>query len=133
MKFLHILLIALVVTSCNSTNNYKPPADALDCFRAFTDACLKGDFTKAKLYMLDDKENDKLLEQIKIDYNKKSKDDKDEYQKASILPTEQSSITEKETIINYKNSYDRIGRKVKVINKDGKWQVDFKYTFNGNL
>jgi hypothetical protein len=133
MKFLRILVMAMVVISCNSTDNYKPAVDALECFREFTDACLKGDFKKAKFYMLADKENEKLLEQIKNDYSKKSKDDKDEYQKASILPTEQSNVTENEIIINYKNSYDRIGRKVKVINKNGIWQVDFKYTFNGNL
>ena len=56
-----------------------------------------------------------------------------EYGKASINIIEDAAMNDSVHIINYKNSYDNMARKVKVIKRDDKWLVDFKYTFNGNL
>ena len=37
------------------------------------------------------------------------------------------------TIINYSNSYMNKPLEIKVVKEDHKWQVDFKYTYSGNL
>ena len=50
-----------------------------------------------------------------------------------IIINEDAALNDTMHIINYSNSYDKIARKVKVIQRNGNWLVDFKYTFNGNL
>ncbi|MFL9485234.1 hypothetical protein ACI6Q2_20795 [Chitinophagaceae bacterium LWZ2-11] len=124
----------LFFTSCGSNEgSYHAAENALDGGREFIDACLKGDFAKAKFYMIDDEQNKKYLQQIEADYRKKDRNGRSQYREASINISEVADITENETIINYNNSFDKIGRKVKVIKQGGIWLVDLKYTFNPNL
>ena len=121
-----------MIYSCN-TYNYKPATTALEGGREFIDACLKGDFEKAAFYMIEDSINTRNLVKIKNDYRLKSSDDRHNYAVASIIINSDEAIDDSTHIINYSNSYDKIARKVKVVNRDGNWLVDFKYTFNGNL
>ncbi len=131
-KTLFVLLIFLC--SCATKNNsYPEAANALDAGREFIDATLKGDFAKAYFYMLDDAENKKFLDKAENDYRKNDRDGREQYREASINIGEIKEVTEDETIINYSNSYDKVGHKIKVLQKNNKWVVDFKYTFNPNL
>ena len=125
------LLILIFIVSCAS--QYPPAATPLESGREFIDGCLKGDFTKAAAYMIDDTENQKDLLKIKRDYDLKKEDDKHAYSTSSIIINEDATVDDTTHIINYKNSYDQFARKVKVVQHKGKWMVDFKYTFNGNL
>jgi hypothetical protein len=59
--------------------------------------------------------------------------EKKEYHDASITIFEDAVLNDTTHIINFQNSYDKIGRKVKVILHNESWLVDFKYTFDGNL
>jgi len=122
----------LLTCGCN-TNNYTDATTALEGSREFIDACLKGDFKKASFYMIDDNTNNSELLKLKRDYNTKGQEEKHAYSTASINIMEDATVNDSIHIINYKNSYDNIARKVKVINRNGKWLVDLKYTFNGNL
>lgn len=83
--------------------------------------------------MIDDAENKSQLLKIKRDFDAKANTEKYEFAHASIIINEDATLSDTVHIINYKNSYDNIGRKVKVIKRNEIWQVDFKYTFNGNL
>ncbi len=83
--------------------------------------------------MIDDSENQKDLLKIKRDYDGKSDDQKHAYALASIIINEDATLNDTIHIVNYKNSYDQFARKVKVVQRNGKWLVDFKYTFSGNL
>jgi hypothetical protein len=130
--FVFIYFAAVVVAGCN-TSNYEDAVTALDGGREFIDGCLKGDFKQAAYYMINDSINNSDLLKIKRDYNSKSADEKHKYAAASIIINSDETITDSMHIINYANSYDKIARKVKVLNVNGKWLVDFKYTFNGNL
>ena len=132
MKQLFLLLI-LFTTSCKSSTSYENASNALDAGREFIDASLKGDFAKAYFYMMQDAENKKLLDKIETDYREKDRDGREQYRQASINIGEVTDITNKETIINYSNTYDKISKKLKVILINNKWVVDFKYTFNPNL
>ena len=132
VQFISLCFFILIAGSCN-INNYDNAVTALDGAREFIDGCLKGDFKQASFYMIDDSANQSDLLKIKRDYNLKSADEKHAYALASIIINDDETINDSTHIINYSNSYDKIARKVKVINRNGKWLVDFKYTFNGNL
>ena len=131
LQFIMGIFYCAVLCGCNQ--KYSKAENALDAGREFIDGCLKGDFDKAGYYMLDDAQNKKLLLEQKRNYDGKSKQEKQEYSQASIIINEDATINDSTHIINYQNSYDRIGRKVKVILHNDTWLVDFKYTFNGNL
>ena len=127
-----IIFFCSIIFSC-AEKHYTRAEDALDAGREFIDGCLKGDFDKASYYMLQDDENKSLLLQQKRNYDAKSKKEKQEYNNASIIVYENAAINDSTHIINYQNSYDKVGRKVKVVLKNDTWLVDFKYTFNPNL
>ncbi len=132
MKYL-LFACVLFLGACKNSSSYSEPASALDAGREFIDASLKGDFVKANFYMLQDASNKQFLDKIETDYRQKDRDGREQYRQASINIGEITEITDKETIINYSNSYDKIAYKLKVVFSNNKWQVDFKYTFNPNL
>jgi hypothetical protein len=134
-KWLFIFLCFFTI-ACNENETEYPNAEnALDAGREFVDGCLKGNFDKARAYMLPDDKNIDLLNNLEIDFNRKSKEDRNLYKDASINIDGVEELNDSTTIINYRNSYDKIARKLKVVkeNKEKDWWVDFKYTFSGNL
>lgn len=135
MKKISLFLFFLTLfTACSSDKTSFPPADnSLDAAREFIDGCLKGDFDKALFYMAKDETNLQNLEKMKATYSRKSKADRKQYQQASIIIEEIDAQSDSTDIINYKNSFDRIARKVKVIKVKEGWLVDFKYTLSGNI
>lgn len=133
LKYFSCIFFSMVVIIACNFNNYAPATTALEGGREFIDACLKEDFKKASYYMINDSINNSNLLKIKRDYNLKAADEKHAYSTASIIINSDENINDSTHIINYANSYDKVARKVKVVNRNGKWLVDFKYTFNGNL
>ena len=129
--FLFCFCLISIFSACGS--KYDKATDPLDAAREFINACLTGDVEKATYYMIDDAENKSQLLKIKRDFDAKANTEKYEFAHASIIINEDATLSDTVHIINYKNSYDNIGRKVKVIKRNEIWQVDFKYTFNGNL
>ena len=115
------------------TSKYEKASDPIDAAREFINGCLTGDVEKATFYMIDDAENRSQLLKIKRDFDARSNEEKFEFAHASIIIFEDAALSDTVHIINYKNSYDNIGRKVKVIKRSGDWLIDFKYTFSGNL
>lgn len=133
---LFLTLITFMVTciSCGSREGAQEPAtSALDAGRSFIDGCLKGHFEQAAFYMLKDEENTADLSKLEKSYDRKGSSDKVQYKQASIMIEGQEAVNDSITIINYRNSFDRIARKLKVIKRQDQWLVDFKYTFSGNM
>jgi hypothetical protein len=130
MRWLLFVCISMLLFSCSS---YPKAEDPLDAAREFIDASLKGDFDKANFYMLQDNENKALLDKVKANYRSRSTSEREEYKDANIIILEEDTVNDSTEIINYKNSYDNIARKARVLNRNGIWLVDLKYTFNGNL
>ncbi|CAN5247186.1 hypothetical protein BH11BAC6_BH11BAC6_16770 [soil metagenome] len=128
-----LIFATVAILGCSNKKDYPPATDALDAGREFIDACLKGEFDKAAFYMYDDSTNNALLLKQEKNYKEKSSKEKQEYHEASIIINENAVISDSVYIINYENSYDKTGRKVKVILRSNNWFVDFKYTFDGNL
>ena len=86
MKFL-LALVSFTLLCWGCTNNkheYPKAENAFDAGREFIDGCLKGDFEKANAYMLSDEANTTQLKKLEADYKKKSKNDQQQYQDASI-------------------------------------------------
>ena len=134
MKISCLIILILAFCTCNRDKTDYPNAEnAFDAGREFIDGCLKGDFKKAAFYMVNDGENNKDLQQIEKNYNAKTIEQKQQYHEASIIVNEDEAVSDSVHVINYMNAYDKIARKIKVILHNGIWQVDFKYTFNGNL
>ena len=129
-KYIFFFIFLFLIDACTQ---YPVATTPLEGAREFIDGCLKGDFNRAAAYMIDDGENQKDLLKIKRDYDGKSEDQKHAYALASIIINEDAALNDTIHIVNYKNSYDQFTRKVKVVQRNGKWLVDFKYTFNGNL
>ncbi len=130
--FFNIFISLAIITSCNN-NNYPVAENAFDAGREFIDGGLKGDFNKAKFYMLKDSVNIILLNKLEAAYNDNSAPVQEQYKNASIIINDEEAIDASTHIIYYKNSYDKIARKVKIVKVNGDWLVDFKYSLNGNL
>ncbi len=120
--------------ACNqSTNTYPLAENALDAGREFIDACLKGDFSKARWYMMNDSANQLHLQKAEVKFRTYDKEDRQQLRTASINISEISDVDTATSIIYYNNSFDQQFLKIKVIKQQRKWLVDFKYTFNPNL
>ncbi len=130
-----MLSIAILLFSCTGreTVAYTKAENAFDAGREFIDGCLKGDFKKATFFMLQDTVNNQQLDKLAKDYALKTKSDKAEYRQASIIIGDEETLNDSTHIIHYRNSFDKIARKVKVTRRDDNWLVDLKYTFDGNL
>lgn len=132
-KLIPFILIAFLFACKNENEEYKKPENALDAGREFIDNSLKGRFNTAKKYMLQDEENLFWIDKVSNDYSKMTEQDKAGLSKASINIVEVADLPDSVTVINYSNSYKKRPQKVKVINQNGEWLVDFKYTFTENL
>jgi len=133
MKKAFILLLAIVMVSCSTKKSYLPATDGLNAGLEFIGACLKGDFEKADFYMLQDEENKKLLSEAKEKFFSLTKEQKRQLAEASLQKINMENISTTEMIIHYNNSYNNNGSKIKVVQKDNIWLVDFKYKFDPNL
>ena len=132
MKWIYILFAAVVFFSCREEQSR--PDDALGTARAFIRASLDGEYEEAKELMLQDSINNFELNQLAERYESQlSKAEKQGYKKASIIIHSVDQVNDSVVVINYSNSYKQKKMPVKVILKDGSWQVDLNYTFSGNL
>lgn len=133
MKNVFVLLLCLSIFGCKNQENYQPAQDPMSAGTSFIDACLKGQFNKAEFYMVKNQANYEDLRKLKSAYEHKGADYRQQYRQTSIIIDNEEEINDSTHIIYYKNSYDKIAHKVKVLRQDNLWQVDLQYTFDGNL
>lgn len=126
------LFIVILFFSCSEQN--ARPDDALGTARAFIRFSLDGDYKQAKLLMLQDSINIYELDQLSGRYKEQlTETEKEGYKKASIIIHSVDQVSDSVVVVNYSNSFKQKKMPVKVIFKDGVWQVDLNYTFSGNL
>ncbi len=126
--FLFVLLF--LHTACNQQVKTVKNADPLEAGREFINASLTGDFEYAKKYLLADSTNLMYFERF-VDFdNKKPATDKEGYKNSNIIINSTENISDSVTVINYSNTYKKEPSKIKLIKKNNKWLVDFKYTFS---
>ena len=119
--------------SCNTGEKSAAVTDT-DVATEFIRNILDNKPDAAEKYVLDDESNRQYLQIIREQYRKKNKAELDKYKNADIIINEISYVTDSISIVNYSNSYDPVMKnKVKLVRIRGKWLVDLKYTFSGNL
>lgn len=132
-RYFALLLFAVVVFSCNDKSKKEPVTD-LEVANTFVRNLLDNDFKEAEKYLLKDDTNVQIFERFKKQYSEKDKAVLEKYKQADIIVNETSYVTDSVYIFNYSNSYSRADKTIlKLVRIDGKWLVDLKYTFSGNL
>jgi hypothetical protein len=132
-KYLVLFILALVIYSCNSEKKKTPVTDT-EVATAFIRNLLDNNFKEAEQYLLKDEVNNQIFERFKKQYSEKGKELLDKYKQADIIVNNISYVTDTVCIFNYSNSYSLTDKTIlKVVRIDGKWLVDLKYTFSGNL
>jgi hypothetical protein len=131
-KILFIFLVISFVIAC--TQQRTRPDDALETAREFVRSSLDGDYKWANELLLKDSVNSYELEVLEKKYNTQmSAAEKEGYKKSSIIIHSVENASDSVVIVNYSNSFKNKPLPLKVVKKDGKWQVDLNYTFTGNL
>jgi Domain of unknown function (DUF4878) len=131
-KILFIFSVILALVACEQER--VRPDDALETAREFVRSSLDGDYKWANELLLKDSVNSYELEVLEKKYNTQmSESEKDGFKKASIIIHSVENASDSVVIVNYSNSFKKLPLPLKVVKKDGKWQVDLNYTFTGNL
>jgi len=125
-----VFFVLLFLSACNQEVKTIQNSDPLLAGREFINASLTGDFDYAKKYLLADSTNLMYFERFVEFDNKKPVADKEGYKNSNIIINATENVSDSVTIINYSNTYKKEPSKIKLIRKDNKWLVDFKYTFS---
>ena len=127
------IIFSLILLSCNSKKKPTPQTD-IETATAFIRDILDNDLTDAEQYLLKDESNEQYFQTFKQQYNNKTKTELENYKAADIIINETSNVTDSVSVINYSNSYKRETKnKLKLVRINGKWLIDLKYTFSGNM
>ena len=131
-KILFSIVASLLLISCSSEKQV--PNTDIEVAQAFIQNILDNKFEEAEKFVLKEETNEEYFKLFKTEYKSKSKEELENYQKADIIINEISPVNDTVSIINYSNSYIRHkNNKLKMVRVDGKWLVDLKYTFSGNM
>lgn len=131
--FLFLLPIAIGIAFSCSQKKQGRPETALDTGREFIRASLDGKFENAGGLLLKDSQNVQLFETYKMYYHRLSLEKKNNYKNASYNINKYADLNDSTTIINYSNTYMNKPMEIKVVKSNNEWNVDFKYTYSGNL
>lgn len=127
--FLFALFILGVAACKNSTQLFPQAEDGLDAGREFIDGCLKGDFLKAKFYLLADQRNTILLKASEAAYRTLDKEGRQQLRTASINIKELIEPCDSILVLMYSNSFDTSTLKAVIIKESNLWKVDYKQSF----
>ena len=111
--------------SC-SNKQHQPAEDALDAAREFKNACLTGDFEKAKFYIKSTELNTIVLEDLMKLYKTIDRDQKRELKDASLRVISTKEIDSITSQIILGNSFDKKVDTFFAVKENNSWLVDFK-------
>ncbi|MGV3529449.1 MAG: hypothetical protein ACO1OO_11185 [Flavisolibacter sp.] len=130
-KLLYGCIFLAGLISCGDDNN-EPSASEndVDAARNFIRSALDGNYQKARDYMLQDSLNNQLLSTFDDNYRlHMDREEKRAYRESSIRIADMRKLNDSATVVMYSNSYKNKPDSLKVVRRDGKWLVDFKYSF----
>lgn len=130
--FCAILCASIIFAGCGNKNT-SPDTD-IDVARRFIRDIQESNFKDASNYLLKDETNLQYFERFEEHYRSRPADELEQYKNADIIINEIAPVNDSVTVINYSNSFKQAEKnKVKVVRTGGKWLIDLKYTFSGNL
>lgn len=119
----------MFLPGCQGGTEQNVAENDLDAARGFVQAALKGKYDRAADFMLHDSLNDERLDAVSR--MELSSDEKQGLWDASINIHSRKLVNDSTSIIVYSNSFHKENQDtLKVIKKEGKWLVDFKYLFD---
>ena len=123
------IMVLLFLGSCKGGREQNEAETDLVAAKEFVQAALKGKYDRAADFMLHDSLNDERLDAVSR--MELSSDEKQGLWDASINIHSRKLINDSTSIIVYSNSFHKENQDtLKVVKKDGKWLVDFKYLFD---
>jgi hypothetical protein len=132
-KLLVLAIVPIAMLACRG-NEKKAPETDTDVATTFIRDILDNRINEAEQFILKDTANMQYFDIIRQQYSRKDKAELEKYKAADIIINEISNVTDSISIVNYSNSYDKASKnKVKVVRVNGKWLIDLKYTFSGNM
>lgn len=121
----YLIALLLLCFACETSQKFLPAEDALDAAREFKNACLKGDFAKAKFYVVANKKNEIAVEKIKNNFTKNIDDKgRKESKEASLIVIANNEISKDTFQIIISNSFDKLTDTFNVTNQNGLWLLD---------
>lgn len=118
--------------ACSSGDAYQKPKDPEEAGSDFIRAALDGDYRKVRLFVLKDRDNERLVETLEKNYRKLPEPEKRSFREASVIVTKMNNTGDSVMLINFSNSYKKTPQEIKLVRYEGEWWVDLKYTFTGN-
>ena len=124
------LLLVVYLIACNQqAKTTVTDNDPLEAGREFIHASLTGDFDYAKKYLLADSTNLMAFDRfVELD-QKNTADEKEGFRNANIIIDSTVTVSDSVVVIHYSNTFKKVPSRVKIVRQEGKWKVDFKYTF----
>lgn len=123
------VIVILLLAGCKDGGEQNEAETDLGAAKGFVQAALKGKYDRAADFMLHDSLNDERLDAVSR--MELSPDEKQGLWDASINIHSRKLVNDSTSIIVYSNSFHKENQDtLKVVKKDGKWLVDFKYLFD---
>ncbi len=126
------LICAIGLSACN--NKKQVTNSDIGVAQAFIKDILENDFKEAETLVLKEETNKQYFDLFKKEFESKDVGELENYKNSEIIINEISPVSDSVSIINYSNSFKKDkSNKLKMVRVDGRWLVDLKYTFSGNL
>ena len=126
------LICAIGLSACN--NKKQVTNSDIGVAQAFIKDILENDFKEAETLVLKEETNKQYFDLFKKEFESKDVSELENYKNSEIIINEISPVSDSVSIINYSNSFKKDkSNKLKMVRVDGRWLVDLKYTFSGNL
>ncbi|NQW79470.1 MAG: hypothetical protein HQ449_09130 [Chitinophagaceae bacterium] len=122
-------ILLCLFSACGTEANEAKADNALDGGRYFIENYMKGDFSKAKLYLLESPQNKAIFDTLSAHYFLLDKEGRQQLRQASIQINEIRSIDSTHSIFDYQNSLDKIAQKMMVVSTPEGWKVDLQYSY----
>jgi hypothetical protein len=127
-----ISFLLFILSSC-ANNDTQPDIGAsendIDAARNFIQSSLKGEYTRARTYMLKDSANQQFFDAYERNFTRLTGEERRDYREATINIHEVNPVNDSTTVIIFSNSYKKDKDTLKVVKVNSQWLVDFKYLF----
>jgi hypothetical protein len=123
MKSLATLLFALLIGCTNTSTSFLPATSPIEAGRNYIEACLQGDFEKAKANAAGTGTMQSYTTATEKTYRSLGKEGRSNFRQASIIILDITDQDSLHTLIHYRNSIDKTPHQMVVEKTKGNWQV----------
>ena len=131
MRPLLMIFLLLHLGACNSSYKEQMTSENdVDAARNFIRSSLDGKWDEAKKMLLPVPQNIQLLERIEDRYKSQPREETRGYRDASITIYDTRTVNDSVSVVTYANSFKNKKDSLRVVRVNGKWLVDFQYSFD---